>query len=63
MVIQTSKVAAASSGGSNTPQKTYFKSYWEVCHVLIKLLLYSFRTLQLLLASNYKIAAAAHRGF
>lgn len=30
-----------------TAQKLYFQSYWDVCHVLIKLVLYSFRKLQL----------------
>lgn len=47
MVIQTHKVLAVPSGDINTSQKTYFRSYWEVCHVLIKPLLYSLRKLQL----------------
>lgn len=40
-------VPAVPLGDINTSQKTYFKSYWEVCYVVIKLLLYSFRKLQL----------------
>lgn len=44
---ETHKVPAVPAGAINTAQKMHFKSYWEVCHVLIKLVLYSFRKLQL----------------
>lgn len=41
------------TGATNTAQRMYFQSFWEVCHALIKPVLYSFRKLQL--PSNLKL--------